>query len=607
MSAAQDLETAALRTLLTPIEGDRQELTRSDALGPRKLIGMGGMGVVHEVEQRWLRRAVAVKTPRSGDGAEAEFNAERLEREARVLARVEHPNVLPVYELTRTEEGVPQVFMKRIEGIAWHRLLEGGEHALLPEGPMRRLVFHVQILVSVCDAVAHAHRCGVVHLDLKPANVMIGLHGEVYLLDWGVAMGVDRVLTPWLPGVEELEHPVGTPTHMAPEMARGKMNELSRRTDVFMLGATLHQILTGEPPNLADDLEGALECAARAAPPVLPSSVPEDIRQVCSRAMKRKPGERYADGGELAAALRACLLHRAATMVTARASLELRQLAVLLEAEEPEVSAIEASQAAARLGFEEGLARWADNGTAGRGLRDLAAMLVSHYLRVGDLRAARAALQGVVEAPAGLSEQVDAAEARRTNELSVAATFSEAAADERASDHARLRLLAVHSVLGLVLVGTLAWFGFEPGFPHWQAHLVFALAYTMVFPIGAALLREALLPNAASVRMHRTGIGIGLVMIVDRVMAGLSGLEPAQWLAADTVMLALTVGLMGLFSETSTKLATATLLAGTVGCLVWPAGAGLVMMGSALFGTGLVFRGWRKRMLLATLPQKTSG
>lgn len=577
MSATRD----TLRVLMTPIEGQHVELRGAEALGPRELIGMGGMGAVHAVEQRWLRRIVAVKTPRGGDRLEG--NATRLEREARVLARVEHPNILPIYELTRSADGLPQVFVKHVEGETWSQLLEGAEHPLLAEAPMERLAFHIRVLASVCSAVAHANRCGVVHLDLKPSNVMVGQHGEVYLLDWGLAMAAGPIAASWLPDVGRLEHPVGTVTHMAPEMARGRFDQLSARTDVFMLGATLCEVLTGRAPNMGANLGEALKAAAKGTLPLLSSEVPEPLRLICTKAMSRDPEERYADAEVMADALRSWLTHRTATVVTMRALIELRRMADLLAAEVPDTLAIEASHAAAHLGLSEGLARWPDNQAATRGLQELAVMMVTHHLVVGDVLAAEAALEGAVELPEALRREVAEAVERR-NENLVEAARLEQEASLRGSSRARLRLAAVQGLGGLALIGALVSYGFDPHFPHWEAHLLFAVFFLCTFPIGAALDRKALLPNEASVRMHHAGIGVGIVMIVNRVMAGLSGLAPAQWLAAETVVLALAAALTGLYSKTPLTRTAGFMLAGTAGCLLWPAGAGLVMMAAALLG-----------------------
>ena len=209
-------------------------------------------------EQRSLAREVAIKTVKDHAGERAR---DALCDEAVVTGLLEHPNVIPVHALGCDSEGRPLLVMKRVEGVAWRDLLRDPEHpawATHAAAPEDRLAFHLDVLADVSQAAAFAHSRRIVHRDIKPENVMIGEFGEVYLLDWGLAVTAGRELEPGTL--------VGTPAYMAPEMVGG--GRVDGRTDVYLLGATLHEVLTGRPPprRRDDPPGGARRLRERAAP-----------------------------------------------------------------------------------------------------------------------------------------------------------------------------------------------------------------------------------------------------------------------------------------------------------------------------------------------------
>ncbi len=217
------------------------------------VLGAGGMGVVHAGIQTALQRQVAVKRTlhrEAGAGDEA-FLA--FLREAWISAKLEHPNIIPVHALC-SDRGDPQLVMKRVEGVAWRALLD--DDALASEHGMRdRLAFHLAILGRVCRAVHFAHSRGIVHLDLKPDNVMVGRHGEVYLLDWGVAASFHEDADPWVPRTVDIRTVMGTPAYLSPEQAAALGGLIGPRTDVFLLGALIHRIVMGRPPHRGETMD----------------------------------------------------------------------------------------------------------------------------------------------------------------------------------------------------------------------------------------------------------------------------------------------------------------------------------------------------------------
>ncbi len=221
------------------VEALPEQIGRFRVLG---LIAQGGMGIVVRAEDPGLEREVAIKYMRRN--AAGVLALQQLFRgEARVMGRLQHPGVVPVHEVGTMEDGRHFYVMKVVTGDSLHDVLAQGQR----EARDRREA--LTLFGRVCEAVAFAHDRGVVHGDLKPANVMVGSFGEVQLLDWGfaracadaAAVGCGSDVEPDAPRV------LGTPGYMAPEQARGMTEAIDRRTDVFALGSILCEILTGAP------------------------------------------------------------------------------------------------------------------------------------------------------------------------------------------------------------------------------------------------------------------------------------------------------------------------------------------------------------------------
>jgi serine/threonine protein kinase len=261
-----------------PDEGGRYEL--------REPVGQGGMGTVYRAFDRALEREVAVKVLRAGLGDPAA--AGRLAREARILARLEHPGVVPVHDAGVLPDGRVFYVMKLVRGERLERLAQSVSGAEL-----------LRLFLRICETVGFAHAQGVIHRDLKPSNVMVGPFGEVLVLDWGIArLTGDPALAAVQPGPPadgawEARVPLGgdqadtapgtvlgTPGFMAPEQAQGWHHLVDARTDVYALGAILRALL--EP-------EGR---SARAAPALV---------SIRSRAMAPDPDRRYPSAAALAA------------------------------------------------------------------------------------------------------------------------------------------------------------------------------------------------------------------------------------------------------------------------------------------------------------------
>jgi formylglycine-generating enzyme required for sulfatase activity len=323
-SEALDSAEDELRAQVGGDEAATQAELRALAVQPfeeryeaRGRLGRGGMGVVERVFDRVLQREVAVKRlRRTSSSALRRFLAE-----ARVVAALDHPGIVPVHDAGLDARGRPWFTMPLVSGTSLAVVL-----ALARDGQggwSRERVLGV--LQKTCEIVAYAHARGIVHRDLKPANVMVGAFGEVLVLDWGLALLAERASeppparadsAPRAPGSTEhrTRHGalVGTPAYMPPEQAAGEHGRVGPQSDVYAVGAILYHLLAGRAPYAeVGPSNDAVARAVRSGPPVplqlVAPRAPSELVAICERALARESTARYADMGELAADLRAFL------------------------------------------------------------------------------------------------------------------------------------------------------------------------------------------------------------------------------------------------------------------------------------------------------------
>jgi serine/threonine-protein kinase len=376
------------------------------------VLGEGGMGRVLVARQRSLAREVAIKLPRP-DVAPAVGQA--LLAEARIMGHLEHPAIVPVHALGRAADGTPVIVMKRIDGLPWSALIAQPDHVAwekLSTFSRDRRTAHVEILVAVCNAVHFAHARGVVHRDLKPENVMVGEFGEIYLTDWGIALPLDGV-----PAHEpESFTLVGTPAFMAPEMVAGDPRRIDARTDVYLLGAILHEILTGGPRNPGRTLQQAIASAFAPQPVAYDVGVPEELAAIANKATAARREDRYPDAKALQRDLVAYLHHRGSIALSEAATRSLASLRELLAIAPAERSAevrasVERLATEARFGFLQALRAWPENRAALDGQRDCLIALASDRIDRGDAHGARALVEELEASPELISRLVTRLEA----------------------------------------------------------------------------------------------------------------------------------------------------------------------------------------------------
>lgn len=261
-------------------------------------LGEGGMGEVLKARDIGLEREVAIKRPRGGADEES---LRRFLREARATGALEHPNIPPIYEMGKDEQGQPYFALKLIRGQSLAQLIErlrAGEPELHEQFPFQR---RLRLFVKVCEAVAYAHDKGFVHRDIKPENIMVGEFGEVFLVDWGL---VKEDSPERGPGETVEGQFAGTPMYAAPEQITGQSQGPS--CDVYGLGATLYEWLSLETPFPKGNVRLLLADVLTKEPkdPVffyhpVQGRIPVEMTRLVRKAMAKEPARRYASVREL--------------------------------------------------------------------------------------------------------------------------------------------------------------------------------------------------------------------------------------------------------------------------------------------------------------------
>ena len=322
----------------------RDSLARWSEYTLQELVGEGGMGQIFRADQGSLRRDVALKKilPRHLEKESAQGTNESFVAEALVTGFLEHPNIVPVHALGQDADGAWFFSMKMVRGVAWKYMLHPdacaddaarekarGFHLDIGDPVPRaaHLEDNLRILLSVCNALAFAHSKHIIHRDLKPENIMVGAFGEVLVMDWGLAVDVaenpdagttdsqGRVPHKSMAGLG------GTAEYMAPEQLLAE-GALSPRTDVFLLGAIVYELLTGRAPNAADNLNQALIRASLCEEPPGLEGAPPELAKICRKALSRDPRQRYENALTMQEALNAFLKHQAATAIASKAEKE---------------------------------------------------------------------------------------------------------------------------------------------------------------------------------------------------------------------------------------------------------------------------------------------
>lgn len=570
-----------------------------------KELGRGGMGHVQVAEQRALRREVAVK--RVLPDASTPYATSAILKEARVTGRLEHPNIVPVHMLGRDRGGMPVIVMKRVEGVRWRDLITDETARRNWKGakvwshdPVMR---HLEILLEVCNAVSFAHAMGIVHRDIKPSNVMVGMFGEVYLLDWGIAVPIATASFDHAPP-DEMPIPLGTPSFMTPEMV-ARDGVIDERTDVYQLGASLHQALTGVARHVGVDLLEVLWSAISSPAFAYPATVPAELAAICNRAMSKDPEARFPTVDAFRDALTHYMSHRSSLRLAFEAGSRLDALKGHIGAveagDDAQLAAVYRVFAECRFAFMQALSEWSDNDNAKAGLREGVQAMARLELARGNVEAAEAlATELDVDDPA-LSRAISSARAEVEKKHGRLEGLEEMRKDLDLgiSRRARVRMSIAMAAVALVLGGALLPIGRAKSLlkrSNWSILVLFAV-FGLVFVVTVFRNREQLLQNTANRRVN-AALGVGILgMMGQRLVSALSNIDMRIAGAADLLVCGVVALLAGATIDRGIAWMSAVYAVGVAVVLALPGGRAttlaFVATQAAALGAGAFY--WHSR------------
>lgn len=533
-----------------------------------EVLGEGGMGVVRRATQTRLRRDVAVKSVRP----QRATPARRIEllQEAWVTGALEHPNIPPVHGIEAGPDSEPLVLLKRLGSLRWVDLMHDADAVRSLLGREDLLQWNLQVFLQICQAVAFAHSKRIIHLDLKPENVMIGDFGEVYLVDWGIAMSLEDDGSGRFRIASKNDQILGTPAFLAPEMLAGDGSKLDERTDIYLLGACLYFLTERRPLRAGDSVMEVLHSAIMEEP-AAPSSAAPELAAVIQKAISRDPLARHASADELRQAVQSFIDHRDSRTRSEEATTALGGLEQAARRAENGTACSSHAQVQeafteCRVGFLGALGVWADNPQAQDGLRKAAEIMAWYELGRDDLETASAHI-GQLDAPsAELLAALGSAQDHKREREDRAAALEKLDADRDIATGQRTRTFVVGAMAACWVFIPLLRAFIDPTPPGFNTLLAFPIAYLVLLLGFAVWARESL---------GRTAINRWLIGSLFMALAG---------------EVAATAGLYALGLPALAVLPMSFVVWGAVSWMVvligerrlWPTAVGITVMGIAV-------------------------
>lgn len=550
-------------------------------------IAEGGIGELFTAYQTALSREVVVK--RLKPSRIKPKYVRMLIQEAQVSGTLEHPNIVPIHLLGRDRQDQLVLVMKRVNGVCWKDLLEDPYHPFWQEiNTKDRMLWNLEILIQVCNALQFAHSRGYIHRDIKPANIMIGRFQEVYLLDWGLALPLLPLHNP----ERNAQLPfAGTPAYMAPEMVWGRRSDMSERTDVYLLGACLHELITGRPPHAHESLSGSLFSAANAELQTLSSRIPTELSTLCLKAIQKEPSERFPDVASFRQELRVFLQHQSA-MQTAQQLYEAAQQRWYTLREMKDGSTVDNAQIyrlfhECRFGYSQAIQQWPSHEEAAIQLEDCLRWMIEHEFKQMNLGAASALireLRGDASTLQAKLRHLQKKAAGRIEESQLLRVLQE----ERSTTSVQplLWLFAGLLLAGLLMIGGLHVFGkIMPGSFTWVA--TFFAMFT-VFTSVAYWKREQYLASPMNRMVIFLCMGVLGGLLAIHMLGTILYREIFFVLIVDLVLLSIFFVSMGALFQRSILLSSVVCLCGSVLVTQWPTWALFFFYGAGIFSLSLM-------------------
>ena len=488
------------------------DLPTPEPLVVKEVLGEGGMGVVYRGEETHPERDVAIKRLKQQNP----YMRLALYREAMLMGALSHPTIIPIHTLNLQGPQAPEVVMKRIEGATMLELISESALQHGPNDSQSDLRKFLNILRQVCNGLEYAHSKGVIHRDIKPENIMVGSFGEVYILDWGIAV-CDFDL-PQFPSAL-----VGTPSYIATEMLSGDPDMVDERTDVYLLGATLHHILTGQVRHTGDSIAEVLEAAKASKPYTYGYKIPKLLGELVNKACHPNPDERIQSPAEFRNRIEQFLEFQQAYGISRAAEKDLTVLQRLVELDEPTKSqryAIQRHYNRSRFGFEQALEVWPSFTVALENLDKAKIAMIEHHLSRKKLDAVLPLLDEVEQVPRHLEEKITALLAQQDSLQQELEQYREDQNRKQSSAVFRTSLLI--GTVGSLILLLYYLFQIDEVDPNTlSAELLFFQSLALIVPIVPVVLlgRKRILVSANARRALISIVGTLLAVILHRWIA----------------------------------------------------------------------------------------
>jgi len=473
-------------------------------------IGRGGTGVVELAHQTVLKRTVALKRlsmPHDEQGFRA------LVREAQITSRLQHPGIVPIHAIVEDQDLGPIVVMKRLDGITWTEKLRASASST-------DLREHIRIAIGVCFALEYAHSKGVLHLDVKPDNIVVGKFGEVWLVDWGIAFdqNLDAPRT----------HALGTPAYMAPEMVDPTQFPITERSDVYLVAACLFEALFEEPPHQGPDTESSMIAAFESVDFPEDSVGPQtEIINLVRAALAPDPSDRPPNIASLRNRLESVLEHEDSERLVTEILRALHG-----STSSPDLRTLETQLGAA-------LSLWPQSPRGLAALSTLKCRQLVECLDAGDLHTAERVAFTLPNVPADLEARL--ATLRRVREAEVAALALARQNAEQSSMNRHLRMRRQATGLAVAL------YVFLPPFSYWlnpgatpappPTLLVYAILPTLVWVTLITVKRHQFFANFANRAATLSVTGALFAGLVNRSVSLYLDADPVEILQREMLLI----------------------------------------------------------------------
>ena len=560
----QGEETTSLPRLSIGLRTDESEPLDYEI---EEVLGQGGMGRVCKATQTSLGREIALKEVLSS--TEQVTSAVRLVHEARIAGQLEHPNIIPVHDLGQTKTQQPVLIMKRVQGVTWKEVLQDDAHPFWDDIEESRLSWNLKILIQICNAVEFAHTKNIVHRDIKPENVMLGNFGEAYLLDWGLGFEWSK------PVANHVPQAAGSPAYMAPEMLHDLVH-VDHRTDIYLLGATLFEILEGRGPHQGATLSEILKNIVDGVPCSFENDPHLMLRDICVKSMAFEKNKRFDSVKAFRRALEEFL--RSLSSLELLAETRSRQLEftavasrVIGSSSKPDERDLEMLSKLffeCRFGFELSIKQWSENEIAKGELNALIREMVKIQIERNELNQAQTLMAQLTHEDETLRKRLDERLLEEQDRQARTSYLENIAFENDASVGLpeRIRFVKLTALVAVILHVVIGYQVLKYEVALTSQHMMF-YAFGITIPAFGCgyLFRKTLFGNRQSSSMTSSVLGFLLLVILIRVFHAVTD-APTATVAIREMMMG--TGFFLIFGVLFDKLAVFGSLLGLI-CSAW--------------------------------------